>query len=302
MRRLSTAEAAAYTLGPDSISWQTSSDVRSFFGSGYALLLQVAHPTISAGVRDHSNFTTEPWQRLLRTLDYVNLTVYGGDDAVEVTRRLREMHKRIKGTNSDGGRYHALEPEAYAWVQATLVKAIIDTNRLFVGTMTDDDCARLYDEWRGLATLLGVRDGDLPESYAGLDGYVARMVDERLTCTESVRDVLDSIRRPARPPVVPGWAQPLWRAGFRPVSGLLLLVAAGLLPPALRQQFGLPWGPWRRQQLAAIAAASRSLTPVLPRSLLITGPDYLEARRKHLPYDEFAPAHLRAPASAPADG
>lgn len=292
-------EAKALVLGPESVSWRKSSDIRGFFGAGYALLLQTAHPTISSGVRDHSNYQNEPWQRLLRTLDYVNLTVYGGQDTIEVTQRLREMHKRIKGTNPDGSKYHALEPSAYAWVQATLVHAIIVVNRRFLRTMTEAEFEQLYDEWLGLARLLGVRDGDLPRDYADFDAYFDRMMAEQLGRTESAIDVIESMKRPARPPFLPSWTQPLWRLAFFPASYLLLLVTTGLLPPVLRERLGLKWSPWRERQLNAVAAVSRALTPLLPRSFKITGPNYLKMRRKAIRHDEFAPSKYRKDHSQP---
>ncbi len=38
------------------------------FGGGRALLLEVAHPLVAAGVADHSNFREDPFGRLQRTL------------------------------------------------------------------------------------------------------------------------------------------------------------------------------------------------------------------------------------------
>lgn len=295
--RLTDEEARTLTLGPDSASWRYTSDIRGFFGAGYALLLQTAHPTISSGVRDHSNYKNEPWQRLFRTLDYVNLTIYGGEDAVEVTRRLREMHKRIKGTNPDGSKYHALEPEAYAWVQATLVKAVIDINERFIGTMSEADHEQVYAEWLGLARLLGVREGDLPASYAEFDVYFDRMVETKLRLTESAVDVLDSLRRPARPWFLPRWTERGWRVLILPAAYVLTLTTTELLPPVLRERLGLSWGPGKERQLRLIAAVSRALTPVLPRRLKVSGPYYLKQRRKELAYDEFAPEHYRTSAA-----
>ncbi|MBA0127552.1 DUF2236 domain-containing protein [Haloechinothrix sp. YIM 98757] len=297
--RLTTEEARALTLGPDSVSWQHASDIRGFLGAGYALLLQTAHPTVSSGVRDHSDFRAEPWQRLYGTLDYVNLTVYGGEDAVEVTRRLREMHKRIKGVNPDGSRYHALEPETYAWVQATLVRAVIDVNRWFVGSMTERDHELLYQEWLGLARLLGIGAADLPPSWAEFDGYFDEMVAGKLTRTTSAVDVLDSLTRPARPPVLPRWTEPLWRVLSFPASYVLRLTTTGLLPPVLRERLGLRWGPVRERQLRALAALSRACTPVLPGFLRVTGPNYLRARRRYIAADEFAPATYRHHSGSP---
>ena len=68
----------------------------------YPLLLQVAHPTVGAGVRDYSDFEQRPWNRLLRTIDYVSLLVYGGRDAIAAGRRLRDVHKRFRGVREDG--------------------------------------------------------------------------------------------------------------------------------------------------------------------------------------------------------
>ncbi|WP_158886901.1 oxygenase MpaB family protein [Amycolatopsis anabasis] len=288
--RMTDREAFALTLGRDSASWQYASDVRGFLVAGCTLLLQVAHPTIGSGVRDHSNFRQEPWQRLFRTLDYVMLTVYSGDDAVEVTRKLREMHKRIKGVNPDGSRYHALEPGAYAWVQATLVYALVMVHERFGRGIRPDDLERLYQEWLGLGRLLGIREGDLPPDWAGLLAYVDEVVETRLEHTETVDVVLRSIAAPARPPKLPAWTEPLWRVVRAPAAHVLTLCTVGLLPPVLRARFGLRWTAGQDRQLRALAAVSRALTPILPRTLRINGPLYLRTRAKAIPRDEFAPA------------
>ena len=68
-------------IAPGSVTWRYASDARAMLGAGAALLLQVAHPTVAAGVRGHSDFERDPWGRLLRTLDFVNLLIYGGPDA-----------------------------------------------------------------------------------------------------------------------------------------------------------------------------------------------------------------------------
>ena len=155
-------EVAGLVIRPGSITWRRGGDPRMFLVAGYALTLQVAHPTVGSGVRDHSTFEQAPWKRLLATLDYVNLTVYGGEDAAAVGRRLRDYHKAIKGTNPDGSRYHALEPEAYAWVHATLVDGLVSAHQHFGRPMRPDQIERLYREWLGIGRLIGIRPGQLP--------------------------------------------------------------------------------------------------------------------------------------------
>src|SRR5256885_16477648 len=94
-----------HALGPrpGSITWQRASDARLLIAAGYALLLQVSHPTVGAGVREHSEFRRDPWGRLLRTLDYTYTMVYGGPSAAgEMGRRIPATHTRIRGPRPAG--------------------------------------------------------------------------------------------------------------------------------------------------------------------------------------------------------
>jgi uncharacterized protein (DUF2236 family) len=291
--RLSEREAAALVLGPDSVAWRYGSDIRLFLASLSALLLQVAHPTVGSGVRDHSNFLREPWARLYRTVDWANLTIYGGTDAVEVGRRLREMHRRIRGINPDGSRYHALEPGAYAWVHATLIYSVVTAHRVFATPLSNAEIERYYREWLGIGRLLGLRDGDLPSDWDGLLRYVDDMVATGLEHTTTVDTVLRASARPARPRSMPRWSEPLWRIVRAPMAHVLTLTGIGTLPPGLREKFGLRWTKWQEREFAVIAKVSRALTPVLPKALRISGPGYLRARRGAIAHDEFAPRSYR---------
>jgi uncharacterized protein (DUF2236 family) len=76
------------------VAWRATSDLRLNVAVLYPLILQVAYPTVDAGVSDHSDFEHRPLDRLMRTMDYVSLVVYGGREAVVAGRRLRELHKR----------------------------------------------------------------------------------------------------------------------------------------------------------------------------------------------------------------
>jgi uncharacterized protein (DUF2236 family) len=46
-------------------------------GGGPAVLLQVAHPLVAAGVVDYSDYRRTLWRRLLRTLRALYLIMYG---------------------------------------------------------------------------------------------------------------------------------------------------------------------------------------------------------------------------------
>jgi uncharacterized protein (DUF2236 family) len=262
-----------------SITWRRAGDARLMVGAGYALLLQVSHPVVGAGVSEHSNFREDPWGRLLRTLDYTNTMVFGEpEDAVRMGRGIREMHKRIKGVDRHGNRYHALEPEAYAWVHATLAEAIVNGHSRFGRPMSRAEVEAFYAEWLGMGRLLGVRERDLPADWYGFREYFDRMVAERLEHNETVRDVLDALKEPARPPALP-LPDGAWRAARFPAARLTALATIGMLPPVLRERFGLEWSRAQETQLRALGVASRAATPVMPASLRRMGPAWLERRR-----------------------
>jgi uncharacterized protein (DUF2236 family) len=267
-------------VGPDSVIWRYAGDVRILAAAGYALVLQVAHPTVAAGVREHSNYAADPWGRLLRTLDYANLMVYGEAKAAATTgRRLREMHRRIGGTAPDGRSYSALEPEAWAWVHATLVEAIVAGHRRFGRRLDARQVEQLYAEWRAIGRLVGVREQDLPTDWSGFRAYFDAMVERRLEDNDVVHGVLSSLARPAAPPIplLTAWA---WRIGRIPIARLFSLATVGLLPPLLRERCGLGWSRAQELELGALGAAVRSLTPIMPAYLANVGPGYLGWRNE----------------------
>src|SRR4051794_1201167 len=153
-------------MTPAPVTRRLTGDARLLMSAGYALVLQVSHPTVGAGVAQHSNFSADPWGRLLRTLDYVNVTVFGGPEAAaEMGRRTRERHKSIKGVRPDGTRYPSLEPEAFAWVHATLAHSILEAQAMFGRRPRRWERDAFYEDWRELGGLVGVRERDLPETY-----------------------------------------------------------------------------------------------------------------------------------------
>jgi uncharacterized protein (DUF2236 family) len=283
-------EAVRLTVGPESITWRRAGDMRTMFGAGAALLLQVAHPTVAAGVREHSDFKNDPWGRLWRTLDYVHMLVYGGPEgAVNTGRAMRAMHQRIKGVAPDGRRYHALEPEAYAWVHATLAETIIASHDRFGRPFDDEQRTRFYDEWRGLGRLLGIREGDLPETWQGFRAYVEEMCATKLEPSDVVDDVLESLADP-KPPDVRRLGPRTWKAVTLPTSHTLRLTTIGLLPDTARRRLGLHWTRAMELEMNAIGRLSRSTTPLLPRSLKIVGPGYLRWRHDEIERGPFATA------------
>ncbi len=276
----SDAEVGKIIVGPDSVAWGRISDFRLQLAMLYPLLLQVAHPTVAAGVRDHSDFERRPWDRLWATIDYVSVLVYGGRDAAPAGRRLRELHRGFKGTREDGRPYRALEPHVYAWVHATLLETYVAGHARFGRPMRRDEVERFYGEYRRLGRLIGVRDRDLPDTWADFRAYFEKMLRSALWRTESFERVLETIgRAPAPPGLVPGLA---WQALRIPAARAMWLGGIGLMTPSLRRRLGVSWS-WRDEaQLRALAAFSRALDPVMPERLRVTGPAHLRWRAREI--------------------
>ena len=270
--------------------WTYANDIRSAAGGGapYALMLQVAHPVVGAGVAEHSNFRADPWSRLLRTLDFLTCTTFGGPRlADETCSRVREMHKQIKGRLPNGESYHALEPEPYAWVHATLADAIIRGNEHFIRPIPERDLEPFWAEWRRMGRLLGVREGDLPERWSEFSDYFDWMIAERLERTQSVDDVLASLEKPPPPPLR-GVTEPLWKAARLPARRAARIGLVGLMPAAFRRKLGLEWKRGNDLEFRAMAGAMRAAGPLLLKSATEFGTNYLRWRRDAIVRGEVA--------------
>src|SRR5262249_7540734 len=103
--------------------------VTPFLGGGTAVLMQVAHPLVAAGVAEHSGYDADLWRRLLRTLGALYTITFGTkSEADRAGAVVQAVHNRVKGsTSSDlgvypaGTPYSAGDPELMLWVHATLV-------------------------------------------------------------------------------------------------------------------------------------------------------------------------------------
>jgi uncharacterized protein (DUF2236 family) len=274
------AQVEGLTLGPDSVAWRATSDLRLNVAMLYPLILQVAHPTVDAGVADHSDFERRPWDRLMRTMDYVSLLVYGGHEAVAAGRRLRHLHKRFRGTDADGARYSALEPEAYAWVHATLLATYVHAHAHFGTPMSAEDTRRFYAEYRGLGRLIGVRERDLPDTWPQFQIYFRRTARTTLTRTASLQRVLHTIDHVDAPPTPISGV--LWPAIRLPARRVVRLGGIGLLEPAVRRRLGLGWSRLDEAEFRALGIISRGLGPVMPAGLRVTGPAHLRWRNAEI--------------------
>jgi uncharacterized protein (DUF2236 family) len=250
------------------LAWRLGLSRASLLLAGRALLLQVSHPVIGAGVRDFSTFRSDPWGRLDRTLASLLTQLFGEADAVVEARRLWALHGSITGTGFDGLPYRALNPEAYAWVHLSNFDTVVTYHRLFGRPLSEADLATYYAEWRQVGLVLGVREGRMPSDVAGLDRYLDDVITERLGHNDTVAKLLETLSLDGVPPPSRLLPPLLWGA-VRPLGGQVLHdVTVGTLPPVLRHKLGLGWSARQQWTLDQLAGAVRAALPLVSDRVL----------------------------------
>lgn len=244
-------------LPRSSFAWEVNGEAAVFTGGGRALLLQVAHPGVGAGVEQHSSYAKDPWGRFLRTVDIMMKLSFGAPEvSARQQRILEKMHRRVSGTTDEGAPYHAMDTDLQLWVWATLVDTALLVYERVRPALCAEDREQYYRESKLVAHGCGVPVGACPETWGDFTSYVARVVADDLRVTGSAR----AVALAAMHPPLPG---PLGSVAAIPNR----LATVGLLPPSVRDQYGYSWNRGHQRQLDAWFAAQRALTTLTPRVL-----------------------------------
>jgi uncharacterized protein (DUF2236 family) len=255
MRRVSAPEPFV----ADGVAWRIHRERVLLAGWGRAILLQIAHPKVARGVAEHSGFTSEPWgrlRRLHRTLGSMLALTFGTGKEIEaVAGRINAIHDRVHGRLGEaaGAPYSAHDPALLTWVHATLLDSFLLTYRLFVRPLSRAEADRYCTEASGIESLLEIPAGRLPRTEGDLREYLDDMLASgAIEVTDAARLLAREVLAPPAPSVL------------KPLLRLAALPAVGLLPPAIRVAYGLPWDGRRERALRVMAAASRSGLPLVP--------------------------------------
>ena len=143
---------------PSSPIWRVHGDVASMMVGGIsALLLQMLHPAVLAGVWDHFNFRTDMIVRLRRTARFVALTTYGSrQEALAAIDRVKRVHEGICGTLPDWDKYSAQDPHLLAWVHVTEATSFLGAwQRYGNRQLAISERDQYFDEFAVIADVLG---------------------------------------------------------------------------------------------------------------------------------------------------
>jgi uncharacterized protein (DUF2236 family) len=248
-----------------SVSWKVNREIVVVLGWPAAILMQLAHPLVLAGVIDHSVFVSDPsrrWERLRSTVESMLLLTFGTPRQVQRTAdKINAIHdyvhgrlERREGAFEAGTWYTAHDPELLRWVHATLLDVIPRTYELLVGPLTSEEKDAYCLEATSLAPLLGMPDDYLPTSVAELNAYLGgAYASGDIQVTDRARWMAGELLRPTPP--LPNWA---------PLAWLNALPTLALLPDHLRAAYGFRWGSPEKAAVAAIAALAPRLVPSIP--------------------------------------
>ena len=245
--------------GPESITWKINREVVVVAGWGRAILLQLAHPAVAAGIHAHSSFRGSllaSVRRLHSTVGAMLALTFGDtEQMIAAAAGINTTHDRVRGRchGGTGEAYSAHDPELQRWVHATLLESIPLIYERLVGPLTLSERDRYCAEASIMEPLLGMPAGWLPRDCAQLDTYMREMLESgKLVVTESSRALARAVLYPPR------WyvAWPL----FRPVH----LLTIGSLPPSIRRAYGFEWRPRDARALARWTALLRTSHWVLP--------------------------------------
>jgi uncharacterized protein (DUF2236 family) len=162
-------------IGPGSMSWEINGDIASVVLGGIgAIVMEILHPSVMAGVQDLSNYREEPRRRGRTTFGYVVTTTFGNTQAAtRLINVVKRMHGQVEGTRPDGVPYRALDPELIGWVHTCIPWAVMTAYHRYRRPLTDAERDRYLREQAVIGRMGGA--GEIPETYADLREYVEAM-------------------------------------------------------------------------------------------------------------------------------
>ncbi|HEY2918627.1 MAG TPA: oxygenase MpaB family protein [Candidatus Binatia bacterium] len=251
-------------FNPDSRIWQVDREMVLLLAGGRALLMQLAHPKIAAGVADHSRFQDDPFGRLYRTMSAMWSIVFDErTEARAALERVENRHRKVRGSVPSGeplhskNHYDAFDQELLLWVHATLIDSAMIAYDRFVRPLPPVEKIGYYDDSKKLACLFGIEEKIIPPSLTEFDRYMKRMLTQDVLAVGPTAKNLSHDILYARP-----WI-------FKPAGPLFRFVTAGLLPEKLREGYELKWNEHKEKIFSLLARVILVSLPLVPTPIRV---------------------------------
>lgn len=161
-------------FGPDSATWRVVGHVSVAIAGLRAALLQTLSVPVPTAVDSTGAFYDDFMGRVGRTGAFVQAQNLGSLDEVHRSaRRVRALHRRIRGVGRDGTEFDATDPHQTAWVSVTLTESfLVAAERFGPGRLGRVDADAFVRQQSTHAALLDVRV-DIDEVFADPDQRAA---------------------------------------------------------------------------------------------------------------------------------
>jgi uncharacterized protein (DUF2236 family) len=234
-----------------------------------AILLQLAHPLVAAGVADHSSFRKGPATAARRLHETVRamLSLTFGDEAAhaQTIASILAIHRRVNGTLRSavgpfpaGTPYTAEDPDLVLWVHTTLIESVLDLYQRVIEPLTDQARDAYCAEAAEVAVELGARVADVPHTWTALVDYLATTHRSgTIVVGPDAKAVAGAVLSPPLPLI--SW----------PAGRLVRRVTLGLLPANLRAQYGHGWTARDERRFVAALRRVQRLRRLTPRRLAL---------------------------------
>ena len=262
-RSVNTAKA-----DPVMISARVNAERFVLLGWSRAILLQLAHPLVAAGVAAHSSFREgrlTPVLRLHHTVRAMLSLTFGSEAARQATlAQINGIHRRVNGVLQEtagpfaaGTPYSAEDPALLLWVHATLLESIPLVYERVIEPLSEADRDRYCLESAPVVRALGVARGE-PASWAAMRRYVDAMyASGQMVVSREARALAEAVLAPPF-----SWA-------IAPAAHVNRLFTIGMLPPFLREQYGFRWTAANERALERWTRVLRRTRRVLPRPVAL---------------------------------
>jgi uncharacterized protein (DUF2236 family) len=267
--------------GPGSLTWEILREVAVLAGGGRALLLQIAHPAVAAGVDQHSNFRKEPLGRARRTFSTMYQIAFGDlESALTSARRIHALHGRVRGAISDRDiessqrRYRANDPALLFWVMTTLIDSALQIFEAVIRPLSREERQRGYEESKTIGLVMGIPLEAMPGTREDFEAYLEELL------TGPTLEIGETARE-------------LCRLLFRSPFGLDRALTTGLLPAPLRQRFSLRYEAADQRRHEWLMESMKKLFRGLPPALRYVPAYHQATARLSTARGERAPASTR---------
>ena len=261
--RLPTSASARSNETPSpGIAWRLNAERLVVLGWSRAILLQLAHPLVAAGVAEHRSFRDGGLAAVSRLRQTVRamLSLTFADTATRTATlaRINQIHTRVHGTLPEqvgpfaaGTYYSAEDPALLTWVHCTLLESIPLVYERLVGPLTHLDRDQFCLDAAPTVRALGVT-GPVPTSWHELQQQMAGYYGGgTIVVGATARTLASAVLAPLN-----GWGWPATR--------LNRLITVGTLPASLRRRYRLSWDDRDEQALERWSRLVRRTRQVMP--------------------------------------